>query len=90
MRLTFLIDGQVNFGDLSIEAKNGLKLGFDYISGEVGNYYYLGVGFVCCTVFHVNISIVQGVRGGGTSSSRHGVVVDMCQGCCTWTNIHQT
>ena len=43
---TFSKERQVDFDDCSIETKNGLKVGLDYIASQVCDYNHLGVWLI--------------------------------------------
>ena len=68
---TFGVYWKVNFDDFSIEAENGLKMGFDYTPGEVGDDDDFCVWFVVCAVFHVDVGIVKRVRRSRPASGGH-------------------
>ena len=65
IKRTFSEHRQVDFSDIPVEPKYCAEVCLDDITGEIGDYDYLGVWLVkAISIVHLNVLIVQRMRGG--------------------------
>jgi hypothetical protein len=67
---TFCIGWKVNFYNLAVEAKDGLEVGLDDITREIGDYNDLGIWLCIRLLVHVHVDAAR-LGGGRTPLRRH-------------------